>query len=75
MQYISQTEGTVTAGNASGMNDGAAAVVLMSAESAASKGIRPLARIVAFAESGIDPDVMGMGPVHAIELVVSIRNK
>jgi len=57
--------GTVTAGNASGINDGAAAVVVMSAKKAAALGLRPLARIVAFATNGLDPATMGMGPVPA----------
>jgi acetyl-CoA C-acetyltransferase len=58
-------DGTVTAANASGINDGAAAVVVMSADRAAQLGLRPLARIKAFASSGLDPAVMGMGPVAA----------
>ncbi len=58
-------EGTVTAGNASGINDGAAAVVLMSAESAASRGVTPLARIVSWATCGVDPTIMGTGPIPA----------
>jgi acetyl-CoA C-acetyltransferase len=57
--------GTVTAGNASGINDGAAAVVVMSAKKAAQLGLKPLARIVAFGTSGLDPATMGMGPVPA----------
>jgi acetyl-CoA C-acetyltransferase len=57
--------GTVTAGNASGLNDGAAAVVVMSAKKAAALGLKPLARIVAFGTSGLDPATMGMGPVPA----------
>ena len=57
--------GTVTAGNASGINDGAAAVVVMSAAKAMELGCRPLARIVAFGTSGLDPATMGMGPVPA----------
>ena len=57
--------GTVTAGNASGINDGAAAVVVMSAKKAAELGCKPLARIVAFGTSGLDPATMGMGPVPA----------
>src|SRR5438034_3563982 len=57
--------GTVTAGNASGINDGAAAVVVMSAKKAAELGLTPLARIVAFGTSGLDPATMGMGPVPA----------
>ncbi len=57
--------GTVTAANASGINDGAAAVLLMSAENAERRGIRPMARIAAYATAGLDPSIMGMGPVHA----------
>ncbi len=57
--------GTVTAGNASGINDGAAAVMVMSAEKAAALGLKPLARITSFATSGLDPATMGMGPVPA----------
>ena len=57
--------GTVTAGNASGINDGAAAVVVMSAKKAAALGLKPLARIAAFGTSGLDPATMGMGPVSA----------
>ncbi|MCK6441458.1 acetyl-CoA C-acetyltransferase [Elstera cyanobacteriorum] len=58
-------EGTVTAGNASGINDGAAALVLMSAEDAAKRGITPLARIVSWATAGVDPAIMGTGPIPA----------
>ena len=57
--------GSVTAGNASGLNDGAAAVVLMSAKKAAELGLKPLARIAGFGTSGLDPATMGMGPVPA----------
>jgi acetyl-CoA C-acetyltransferase len=57
--------GTVTAGNASGINDGAAAVVLMSAKEAEKRGIQPLARIVSWATAGVDPAVMGTGPIPA----------
>ena len=57
--------GSVTAGNASGLNDGAAAVVVMSAKKAAALGLTPLARIVAFGTTGLDPATMGMGPVSA----------
>jgi acetyl-CoA C-acetyltransferase len=57
--------GSVTAGNASGINDGAAAVVVMSAAKAAALGLKPLARIAAYATSGLDPATMGMGPVPA----------
>ncbi|MBX9613530.1 MAG: acetyl-CoA C-acetyltransferase [Burkholderiales bacterium] len=57
--------GSVTAGNASGLNDGAAAVVVMTAKKAAALGLKPLARIAAFGTSGLDPATMGMGPVPA----------
>ncbi|MBA8820811.1 acetyl-CoA C-acetyltransferase [Ochrobactrum sp. GPK 3] len=58
-------EGTVTAGNASGLNDGAAAVVLMEAEEASKRGVKPLARIVSWATAGVDPSIMGTGPIPA----------
>ena len=58
-------DGTVTAGNASGINDGAAALVLMSAEDAAKRGLKPLARIVSWATAGVDPAIMGSGPIPA----------
>ncbi len=58
-------EGSVTAGNASGLNDGAAAAVLMSATAAADRGITPLARIVSWATAGVDPSIMGTGPIPA----------
>ena len=59
--------GTVTAGNASGLNDGAGAVVLMSAAVAQKRGVKPLARLVAYAHSGVDPEIMGIGPVPATQ--------
>ncbi len=62
--------GTVTAGNASGINDGAAAVVLMSADEAQRRGAKPLARIVAWATAGVDPAVMGSGPIPASRLAL-----
>ncbi|GGG01274.1 acetyl-CoA acetyltransferase [Rhizobium wenxiniae] len=58
-------EGTVTAGNASGLNDGAAAVVLMTEEEAIRRGIEPLARIASWATAGVDPQIMGTGPIPA----------
>lgn len=61
-------DGTVTAGNASGLNDGAAAVIIMSASVAKELGLKPLARIKAYASSGLDPAIMGMGPVSASRL-------
>jgi acetyl-CoA C-acetyltransferase len=58
-------DGTVTAGNASGINDGAAALVVMSAAEAAKRGITPMARIVSWATAGVDPSIMGTGPIPA----------
>jgi len=58
-------DGSVTAGNASGINDGAAALVLMSAKDAAARGLTPLARIASWAQAGVDPKVMGSGPIPA----------
>jgi acetyl-CoA C-acetyltransferase len=58
-------DGTVTAGNASGINDGAAALVVMSAAEAAKRGLTPLARIASFATAGVDPSIMGTGPIPA----------
>jgi acetyl-CoA C-acetyltransferase len=58
-------DGSVTAGNASGINDGAAAVVVMTAAEAAKRGIAPLARIVSWATAGVDPSIMGTGPIPA----------
>ena len=63
-------DGTVTAGNASGLNDGAAVVVLMGAEAAAKRGVAPLARIVSWATAGVDPAIMGTGPIPASRLAL-----
>jgi acetyl-CoA C-acetyltransferase len=63
-------DGSVTAGNASGINDGAAAVVLMSAAEAAKRGITPMARIVSWATVGVDPAIMGSGPIPASRLAL-----
>jgi acetyl-CoA C-acetyltransferase len=62
--------GTVTAGNASGINDGAGAVLLMSAAAAEKRGVKPLARLVAYAHAGVDPDIMGIGPVPASRIAL-----
>jgi acetyl-CoA C-acetyltransferase len=59
-------DGSVTAGNASGLNDGAAAVVLMSAAEAKRRGLEPLARVASWGYAGVDPEVMGLGPIHAV---------
>ena len=63
-------DGTVTAGNASGINDGAAAVVMMEAAAAAKAGLKPLARLVAYAVAGVDPSIMGTGPIPAVKLAL-----
>ncbi|MBI5441806.1 MAG: acetyl-CoA C-acetyltransferase [Deltaproteobacteria bacterium] len=60
-----QKDGTVTAGNASGLNDGAAAVVLMTAEEASKRGLEPLGRIASWATAGVEPSIMGTGPISA----------
>lgn len=65
-----QKEGTVTAGNASGVNDGAAAVVLMSADRAQELGVNVLAKVVATANAGVEPRIMGIGPAYAIPKVL-----
>ena len=62
--------GTVTAGNASGINDGGAAVVLMTAEAAERRGLKPLARIVSWATAGVDPAIMGTGPIPASRMAL-----
>jgi acetyl-CoA C-acetyltransferase len=61
-------DGTVTAGNASGINDGAAAVMMMSARKASELGLKPLAWVRAYSSAGVDPKIMGMGPVPATQL-------
>jgi len=63
-------EGSVTAGNASGINDGAAALVLMTAKEASARGVEPLARIASWAHAGVDPAVMGTGPIPASKLAL-----
>ena len=67
-------EGTVTAGNASGRNDGACAVILMSADKAAELGIKPLAKIIGASAAGVDPRVMGIGPVPATRKLLAKLN-
>jgi acetyl-CoA C-acetyltransferase len=62
--------GTVTAGNASGINDAAAAVVLMEAKAASSSGLKPMARLVGYAHTGLDPKIMGVGPISATQAVL-----
>jgi acetyl-CoA C-acetyltransferase len=67
-------EGTVTAGNASGINDGAAAFVVMSAEKAAELGIKPMAKILSYGSKGLDPAIMGYGPFHATKKALEKAN-
>lgn len=67
-------EGTVTAGNASGINDGAAAVLVMTEEEANKHGLKPLARIVSVAQAGVDPSIMGIGPVYAARKALEKAN-
>ncbi len=65
LRAVFRKDGTVTAGNASGINDGAAAVVLMEGATAEKRNAKPLGRLVAYAHAGVDPKVMGIGPVPA----------
>lgn len=67
-------DGTVTAGNASGINDGAAALVIMSAEKAAELGLKPLAKILSYGSKGLDPAIMGYGPFHATKAALEKIN-
>ncbi|KAM9840400.1 acetyl-CoA acetyltransferase, cytosolic [Aulostomus maculatus] len=68
--FIKDSSGTVTAGNASGINDGAAATILMSQSEAARRHIQPMARIVSWAQAGLDPSIMGTGPIPAVRKAV-----
>src|SRR5690606_38083202 len=67
LRPVFRRDGTVTAGNSSGLNDGAAALLVVDAERARSLGLRPLARVVASAVAGVEPNLMGMGPVPATQ--------
>jgi acetyl-CoA C-acetyltransferase len=70
LRAVFRKGGTVTAGNASGINDGAASVLLMSAEAAAQRGVTPLARVVSYGHAGVAPEVMGLGPVPAMRVAL-----
>ena len=70
LRTVFQKDGTVTAGNASGINDGAAALVLARASAAAKAGLRPRARIIGYAHAGVRPEVMGIGPVPAVRALM-----
>ena len=74
LQPAFKTDGTVTAGNASGINDGAAAVVVTTGAKAKTIGTRPLARILSYVSTGVDPKIMGMGPVSAVRKVLERAN-
>ncbi len=67
-------DGSVTAGNASGINDGAAALVIMSKEKCEALGLKPLAKIVGYASAGVDPSIMGIGPVDAVKKALNKAN-
>ena len=74
MNAIFKKNGTVTAGNSSGINDGAAALLLTTLEEAEKKSIEPLARIVSWASVGVDPALMGLGPIEAVRKAIKIVN-
>jgi acetyl-CoA C-acetyltransferase len=69
LKAVFKKDGTVTAGNASGLNDAAAAVVLMESATAKKANLKPLARVVAYAHAGVEPQVMGLGPIPAVKRV------
>lgn len=69
LRTVFKKDGTVTAGNASGLNDAGAAIVMMEAGAAKKAGAKPMARLVAYAHAGVDPEVMGLGPIPAVKRV------
>ncbi|SIS52925.1 acetyl-CoA C-acetyltransferase [Roseivivax lentus] len=71
LKPVFKKDGSVTAGNASGINDGAAALVLATAEAAQAKGAKPLARVLGYAHAGVRPEVMGIGPIPAVEALMA----
>ena len=73
--FLQDGTGTVTAGNASGINDGSAAVVLMTYAEASRRGVTPIARIVSWGQAGVDPAVMGTGPIPATWKAVCLMKK
>jgi len=70
LKTVFKENGTVTAGNASGLNDGAAALTLMDYKTSKNKGLEPIAKIVSWAQSGVDPKLMGTGPIPASKLAL-----
>ena len=70
LKTVFKENGTVTAGNASGLNDGAAALTLMTLKTAKDKNLKPLAKIVSWAQCGVDPSIMGTGPIPASKLAI-----
>jgi acetyl-CoA C-acetyltransferase len=74
LRTVFQKDGTVTAGNSSGVNDAAAAVVLMEASEAQQRGLQPLGRLVAYAHAGVEPKYMGIGPIPAVKKVLERAN-
>jgi acetyl-CoA C-acetyltransferase len=70
LRAVFKKDGTVTAGNASGINDGAAAVVLAEASAAAAAGVEPMARLVSYGFAGVDPKIMGEGPIPAVKVAL-----
>ena len=70
LKTVFKENGTVTAGNSSGINDGAAATILMSREEAESRGVEPLAKVVSWATCGVEPSLMGLGPIKAVNLAL-----
>jgi acetyl-CoA C-acetyltransferase len=69
LKAVFKKDGTVTAGNASGINDAGAAIVMMEAAAAQKAGVKPLARLVAYAHAGVEPQLMGLGPIPAVKRV------
>ena len=73
LKPVFKKEGTVSAGNASGLNDGSAAVVLMKESKAIELNLRPLARVISWATVGVDPSIMGIGPVPAVKKLLKLQ--
>ena len=74
LRTVFKKDGKVTAGNASGINDGASSLILMTAEEAEKRGLKPMARVVSYGHAGVDPSIMGIGPVPAMENALAKAN-